>query len=230
MSQTDDVKMAFAIYSDDTGLTAGPFPVAPSGDARKWTSWDSTGEGRDDVDSDKTIGVQVRNGRFLVNLGEAGEQQPLSDLIFDDPKLYVVTWVVRSDQEIYRLPPQKIERVPYAISALRVRQRVLYQIKEAGTNCSALRFDNIEAGKTYRLSITMLKSSDVASGYLAMRYNGRTMQSYLNGNPGFTATSQYLFTGVEGQTSITCLELRNVGETSSVTLEELPFHQPTTQW
>ena len=123
VSQTNLIKMAFAIYSDNTGLEAGARADAPALN-RTWTSWTSP-EGEDDaVNADKTIGVQVRNGRFLVHLGEEEYgQQPLKDSTFtpDPPTeyFYVVTWVVKDSGGVFRLPPQKLGKVPHAVTAER---------------------------------------------------------------------------------------------------------------
>lgn len=121
VSQTDPVKMAFAIYSDSAGLDAGASADAPALH-RKWTSWSSTENVDDVVNADKTIDVQVRNGRFLAHLGEEEHgQQPLKDSTFtpaspvDD--FYVVTWVVKDSGGVFRLPPQKLGKVPHAVTA-----------------------------------------------------------------------------------------------------------------
>ena len=124
VSQTEPVRMAFAIYSDDAGLDAGQDGNAPSGEARKWTSWDVAGEGGDSVnDVSKTVGVQVRNGRFFVHLGETeAGQQPLGDDVFDASELYVVVWLMQDTENpnaVFRLPPQRLQTVPHAVTAKR---------------------------------------------------------------------------------------------------------------
>ena len=123
VSQTDPVKMAFAIYSDSAGLDAGARADAPALN-RTWTSWTSVADEDESVVASKTIGVQVRNGRFLVHLGDdARGQELLEDKIFtpdlpaDD--LYVVTWVVKDSGVVFRLPPQKLGKVPHAVTAER---------------------------------------------------------------------------------------------------------------
>ena len=123
VSQTDPIKMAFAIYSDSTGLDAGASADAPALH-RKWTSWSSTENVDDVVNADRTIDVQVRNGRFLAHLGEEEHgQQPLKDSTFtpDPPAddFYVITWVVKDSGGVFRLPPQKLGKVPHAVTAER---------------------------------------------------------------------------------------------------------------
>ena len=132
VSQDSDVLMAFALYSGDamTALPAGSTNEAPDvalaeenpSYNRLWTSWMTedgtvsqlsslTGENPD------TIGVKVRNGRFLVHLGASG-QTALPDSVFDQRPLYVVTWVVNASG-VFRLPPQALDKVPHAITAER---------------------------------------------------------------------------------------------------------------
>ena len=77
VSQSAPVQMAFALYSDTTGLNASQTSAAPAAN-RVWTSW---GAG-DAVGAGQTIPVQVRNGRFLVHLGEES-QTTLADSVFD---------------------------------------------------------------------------------------------------------------------------------------------------
>ena len=112
VSQSAPVRMAFALYTDTTNLTVGQTDEAPS-THRVWASW---GEGNV-VGLGQTIPVQVRNGRFLVHLGEEG-QSPLADSVFDQRPLSVVAWVVNGNGE-FRLPPQTLEKVPHAVTAER---------------------------------------------------------------------------------------------------------------
>ena len=104
--------MAFALYTNTTGLDAGQTDEVPAAN-RVWSSW---GAG-DVVGSDQTIPVQVRNGRFLVHLGEDG-QTALADSVFDQRPLSVVAWVVNDSGE-FRLPAQVLEKVPHAVTAQR---------------------------------------------------------------------------------------------------------------
>jgi hypothetical protein len=136
VSQSTPVQMAFALYTDKSGLSAGSTNVAP-GANRIWTSWVSTegenetvtpGSHTDDV-VDDTISVMVRSGRFLVHLGEAladdaeNTQVEIPDREFDNVTLYVITWVAQEvdggGYNVFRLPPQKLETVPHAVTAKR---------------------------------------------------------------------------------------------------------------
>ena len=132
VSQDTDVLMAFALYSGDavTALPAGSTNEAPDvalaeespSYNRLWTSW-MTEDGTTSelssltVNNPHTVGVNVRNGRFLVHLG-AGDQTSLPNSVFDQRPLYVVTWVVNGSG-VFRLPPQKLEKVPHAVTAER---------------------------------------------------------------------------------------------------------------
>jgi hypothetical protein len=161
VSQSTPIRMAFAIYSDSAGLEAGQDGSAPSGEARKWTSWDATGEGGDAVDNlDETVGVQVRNGRFLVHLGEAETgQQSLGDDVFDASELYVVAWVMQDPQNpnaVFRLPPQRLQTVPHAVTAKRATKfTVTDELKVDGT-LRVIDEDSIktENGKTLLIAET----------------------------------------------------------------------------
>ena len=136
MSQSVPVQMAFALYTDKEGLDASLPSAAPAAN-RVWTSWVST-EGEDatvtpgshsDNVVDDTISVAVRNGRFLVHLGEAlandieNSQIEILDSNFDHATLYVVTWVAQEvdgdGYNVFRLPPQKLGKVPHAVTAQR---------------------------------------------------------------------------------------------------------------
>lgn len=54
----------------------------------------------------------------MVHLGAESQQSPLNDSVFDTRPLYVVAWFVNSTGT-FRLPPQKLEKVPHAITAER---------------------------------------------------------------------------------------------------------------
>ena len=71
----------------------------------------------------------MRNGRFFVHLGDTG-QETLSDTVFDEETLYVVTWVVNDDDVVYRLPPQELRTVPHAVTAKRA---IEFEVKESLT-------------------------------------------------------------------------------------------------
>ena len=130
VSQGNAIKMAFALYeeisalpnltaSSDANLTSS---VPHTG--RKWTSW-ATSVGVDAVISstdEDTVDVYVRHGRFLAHLGDEG-QIGLSNSIFDSNSLYVVVWIVQeissNEYKYHRLPPQKLNTVPHAVTASR---------------------------------------------------------------------------------------------------------------
>ena len=112
VSQSAPVQMAFALYTDTTGLDAEQTNAAPVAN-RVWSSWEEAGE-----TIGSTISVQVRNGRFLVHLGEDG-QTALADSVFDQRPLSVVAWVVQGSGTIYRLPAQSLKKVPHAVTAER---------------------------------------------------------------------------------------------------------------
>lgn len=118
VSQNNPVKMAFALYSSDTGFPADQASAPPEN--REWRSWSVGG---DQVNSNTdTVNVHVRNGRFLVHLGEENDgYQPLEESVFDTRPLYVVTWVV-NNSGTFRLPPQKLEKVPHAVTAERAHE------------------------------------------------------------------------------------------------------------
>ena len=121
VSQNNAVQMAFALYSDIENLDTGATDEVPH-IGRLWTSWTSTDGADDTVDDTKTIGTFVRNGRFLVHLGDTGQNQTeLTDSIFDTQPLYVVAWIVKNSGQntVFRLSPQKLEKVPHAITAER---------------------------------------------------------------------------------------------------------------
>ena len=147
VSQDNDVLMAFALYSGDVMSALPPGTTNEAPDValaeespsynRLWTSW-ATEDGalselsRLTVDNPHTLGVKVRNGRFLVHLGAAG-QTALPDSIFDQRPLYVLTWVVNGSG-VFRLPPQKLEKVPHAVTAERANSfEVMGNLSVAGT-------------------------------------------------------------------------------------------------
>ena len=132
MSQDSDVLMAFALYTGDVinALPAGATNAAPDAALaeespsynRLWTSWATEDGALSElsnltVDNPDAVGVKVRNGRFLVHMGAAG-QTALPDSTFDQRPLYVVTWVVNGSG-VFRLPPQKLDKVPHAVTAER---------------------------------------------------------------------------------------------------------------
>ena len=132
VSQDTDVLMAFALYSGDaiTVLPAGSTNEAPDvaladenpSYNRLWTSWTTEDGAASQLSSllsnnPDTVGVKVRNGRFLVHLGASG-QTALPDSVFDQRPLYVVTWVVNTSGA-FRLPPQALDKVPHAVTAER---------------------------------------------------------------------------------------------------------------
>lgn len=124
VSQDEPVPMAFALYSGDLS----PLPASPAAApeqagtlTRRWTSWpveaDQEPEAASTVGQAQTVGVAVRKGRFLVHLG-GGQQRPLQDSVFDHESLYVVAWVWNGSG-IFRLPPQRLNAVPHAVTAKR---------------------------------------------------------------------------------------------------------------
>ena len=132
VSQSAPVQMAFALYTDTTGLDAGQTDAAPAAN-RVWSSWGAgdlvlPGSPADNI-ADGTVSVQVRNGRFLIHLGEAladdleNSQTEIADSVFNNTSLYVVTWVAQEVEgggySTFRLPPQKLETVPHAVTAKR---------------------------------------------------------------------------------------------------------------
>ena len=194
VSQSTPIRMAFAIYSDSAGLEAGQDGSAPSGEARKWTSWDATGEGSDAVDNlDETVGVQVRNGRFLVHLGEIETgQQSLGDDVFDASELYVVAWVMQDPQNpnaVFRLPPQRLQTVPHAVTAKRANG-----FEVTGT----LKVDTISprtAGSSVEIT-SGLQTDDVeVSGSLSLK--GTSVPRLLRTSPYNNTSGDYkICTGV----------------------------------
>jgi hypothetical protein len=116
VSQSAPVQMAFALYTDTTGLDAGQTDAAPAAN-RVWTSWGAPTSQGSAVNADRAVGISVRNGRFLVHLGEEG-QSLLAKSIFDARTLSVIAWVVNSNG-IFRLPPQALTNVPHAVTAER---------------------------------------------------------------------------------------------------------------
>ena len=132
VSQDSDVLMAFALYSGDAviALPAGSINEAPDvaladenpSYNRLWTSWTTEDGAASQLssltgDNPDTVGVKVRNGRFLVHLGASG-QTALPNSVFDQRPLYVVTWVVNASG-VFRLPPQALDKVPHAVTAER---------------------------------------------------------------------------------------------------------------
>ena len=114
VSQNAPVRMAFAIYSSPVQTSD---PSSAPGNFRKWSSWGASGA--DTVDDSDAIDVKVRNGRFLVHLGEETDgQEPLAESVFDTAPLYVVAWVINSTG-VFKLPYQKLEMVPHAVTASR---------------------------------------------------------------------------------------------------------------
>ena len=115
-----------------TALPAGSTNEAPDVELadenpsynRLWTSW-TTEDGAPSqlssltVNNPHTVGVKVRNGRFLVHLG-TGDQTSLPNSVFDQRPLYVVTWVVNANG-VFRLPPQALDKVPHAVTAERAK-------------------------------------------------------------------------------------------------------------
>jgi hypothetical protein len=147
VSQDNDVLMAFALYTGDVELALSSEPSESAPDTslnvespafdRLWTSWE-TENGTAEILSDLTlnnphiVGVKVRNGRFLVHLGASG-QESLPNTIFDQRPLYVVTWIVNGSG-VFRLPPQKLETIPHAVTAERANSfEVMENLTVVGT-------------------------------------------------------------------------------------------------
>ena len=156
VSQNQAIKMAFALYAFNQETLAHEVSTqftsqteAPS-EHVVWTSWtdlSSNGELESPTEAltvDATVPVLVRNGQFLVHLGDStqGNQPALFDSILslytehrtDDgtlasrtPKvLYLVIWVKPSTtQPVKRLPPQKLNTVPHAVSASQIECRLV---------------------------------------------------------------------------------------------------------
>ena len=131
ISQSTPIMMGFALYSGsptfDNAITTVPTNQA----TRLWVSW--SGEQQDTVT--RNIDVLVRNGRFLVNLGEIpmnenGEyvttHRALPKDRFQSDGLHLVIWVEKANGDSFRLPPQKFNTVPYAITA---QQAMDFEVK-----------------------------------------------------------------------------------------------------
>ena len=122
VSQSTPIKMGFALYTESPTFQEDQLlsttPVNTS--TRRWTSW--TG---DQAIATPTVDIYVRNGRFLANLGEVIDSnlhQGLSDSVFDQVPLYLVIWVLADSEDpesLHRLPPQKLNTVPHAVTAKR---------------------------------------------------------------------------------------------------------------
>ena len=157
VSQSAPVQMAFALYTDTTGLDAGQTDAAPAAN-RVWSSWGAgdvvlPGSPADNT-ADGTTSVKVRNGRFLTHLGEAladdpeNSQTEIPDSVFDNISLYVVTWVAQEleggDYSMFRLPPQKLETVPHAVTAKRANG---FEVAET------LKVDQIEPNSATKVTV-----------------------------------------------------------------------------
>jgi hypothetical protein len=76
-----------------------------------------------------TVPVNVSNGRFSVNLGGDGTQE-LPDTVFTTGGLSLVIWInngTNEDPNWHRLPPQKLQTVPHAVTAKRATSFVVTQ-------------------------------------------------------------------------------------------------------
>ena len=138
----------------------------------------------------------MRNGRFLAHLGEEEHgQQPLKDSTFtpapsvDD--FYVVTWVVKDSGGVFRLPPQKLGKVPHAVTAERADSfEVLGELIVGG---SARVSGGVNAGERSDFPSVRLNAD---GGHSAQNTNGplkifnRNNQSYPgDGNTHFNMRS-----------------------------------------
>ena len=191
--------MAFALYSDTTGLDAGQTNAAPLAN-RVWSSWGVgevviTGSPSDNT-VDGTISVQVRNGRFLVHLGEAladdveNTQVEIPDTVFNNTALYVVTWVAQDleggDYSMFRLPAQKLETVPHAVTAKRANGFEVMgtlEVNGAGPHRVNGTLEVVDGHLTERTSITRggINATDITVSDLM--HSGRL---WVNGNATIT--------------------------------------------
>jgi hypothetical protein len=119
-----------------------------------------------------------------------------------------------------------------------------YQTKTLASNITAigvitqLSFNNLQAGKTYRLSgyvgVTSAVATDDPTVY-ATDPSGNTL--FLTGSAN-TPAGQFIYTGfnsiftaqVSGQLQILKLYATGTVNEGKATLEELPNHTPTTDW
>ena len=158
ISQNEAVNMGFALYAFDDGTSSESIgnqftnqTQAPASNL-VWTSWQNlyteTGEFQaptEAINVTASVPVYVRNGAFLVHLGDStqGSQPSLYDSIFSlysenlaadgsvesrtAKVLYLVIWVQPDPTaDPKRLPPQKLNTVPHAITA---RQAVDFEVK-----------------------------------------------------------------------------------------------------
>ena len=156
VSQDAAVQMAFALYSGDPNLLpASATSAAPKVEVsltRHWTSW-TVAEGGNAEVIGQTFGVNVRNGRFLVHLGAEDHQRALNDSVFDTRPLYVVAWVVNSTGT-FRLPPQKLDKVPHAVTAERATSFTVTQNLTVGERLTTKNLTVSENLETHDLTVT----------------------------------------------------------------------------
>ena len=187
VSQDAPVQMAFAIYNDRSELDSDQLSGAPAS-GRKWTSWGAPENENVEVGDIQTLGVNVRNGRFLVHLGEDAEGHDTLEMsIFDTHPLYVVTWVINSSGT-FRLPPQKLQTVPHAVTAERATNfEVTHElrvktIRAHGANTTIEVVDDLELASNLRLegvihmglvtTILNLEDNDGSDAHVRCSYYG----------------------------------------------------------
>ena len=125
VSRSTPIKMGFALYQGAPTFDEGPTESArrssvSTAGTRVWMSW----VGDENV-VQTTSDVYVRQGRFLAHVGEVLDQglhRPMADLVLDAQPLYLVVWILPDESDsasIRRLPPQRLQSVPHAVTARR---------------------------------------------------------------------------------------------------------------
>jgi len=124
--------------------------------------------------------------------------------------------------------------------------KILWKRKYYGTNILVtglvpeLAFTNLEVGKTYRYSFTGLITAYNASadGYIRMMHNGTSLGIlyYIHGTgtPGgaikLSVSDIFVASNTDITVDVTTLSYSAAVNSISVTIEELPNHEETSQW
>lgn len=188
--------------------------------------------------------VILSNGQFNVILGPADSGSRSITDAFTSNNRYIGVKVGGSAIT----PRQQILSTPFAINAniaTNLSKKTLWQQNKLTTTLTSeiediedLRFNSLEIGKTYRLTLSV--DLEVGGGHAGVRvmHNGNTI-SFLY-HTGHETNGEYMWTGnsVVFTASSTTLQFNLEGSgtiylrnrQTYATLEELPYHEQTTQW